>query len=113
MDADELFIAEGGLDAARDLAGTVEGAELFLYPGDQHLFADSNLPAYNERAATLLMQRTLTATVSASSTSATSTAERAAERDATQPAVSRRSGRSKSGSDYSRTTVSWSAEPWK
>jgi dienelactone hydrolase len=59
MDADELFVAEGDLDAARDLAGTVEGAELFLYPGDQHLFADSSLPAYDESAATLLMQRVL------------------------------------------------------
>ena len=59
MDADEFFVAEGDLDAARDLAGTVEGAELFLYPGDQHLFADSSLPAYDESAATLLTQRVL------------------------------------------------------
>jgi dienelactone hydrolase len=59
MDADELFVAEGDLEAARDLAATVEGAELYLYPGDQHLFADSSLPAYDESAATLLTQRVL------------------------------------------------------
>ena len=37
-----------------------EGAELFLYPGDQRtFFADSSLPDYEERAATLLNQRVL------------------------------------------------------
>jgi dienelactone hydrolase len=35
----------------------VEGAELFLYPGDRHLFADSSLPDYDEEAATVLKQR--------------------------------------------------------
>ena len=59
MEADQLFVAEGDLDAARDLVKTVEGAELFLYPGDQHLFTDNSLPAYVESAATLLMQRVL------------------------------------------------------
>ena len=59
MEADELFVAGGDLDAARDLVKTVGGAELFLYPGDRHLFADSSLPAYEESAATLLMQRVL------------------------------------------------------
>jgi dienelactone hydrolase len=59
MEADGLFVAEGDLDAARDLASTAEEAELFLYPGDQHLFADSSLPAYDESAATLLRQRVL------------------------------------------------------
>lgn len=59
MDADELFVAEGDLDAARELVESVERAELFLYPGDQHLFADPSLPAYDEGAATLLRQRVL------------------------------------------------------
>ena len=57
--SDELFVAGGDLDAARDLVKTVEGAELFLYPGDQHLFTDNSLPAYEESAATLLMRRIL------------------------------------------------------
>lgn len=55
MDADEL----GDLDVARHLVETIEGAELFLYAGDRHLFADSGLPAYDESAATLLKQRVL------------------------------------------------------
>jgi len=37
----------------------VDGAELFLYPGDRHLFTDSSLPDYDEGAATLLRQRVL------------------------------------------------------
>ena len=56
MEADPWAL-EGDLDAARELDETVDGAELFLYPGDQHLFADSSLPAYDEGAATLLKQR--------------------------------------------------------
>jgi dienelactone hydrolase len=59
MDADEFFVAEGDLDAARALVETTDSAELFLYPGDQHLFADSSLPAYDENAAALLTQRVL------------------------------------------------------
>src|SRR6266581_6774855 len=47
------------LPAARQLAETVDSAELFLYPGDRHLFADSSLPDYDESAATLLKQRVL------------------------------------------------------
>jgi dienelactone hydrolase len=59
MDADELLVAEGDLDVARGLAETIESAELFLYPGDQHLFADNSLSDYDESAATLLRQRVL------------------------------------------------------
>ncbi|HZO30264.1 MAG TPA: dienelactone hydrolase family protein [Chloroflexota bacterium] len=59
MDADELAVREGDLDAARQLAEAVESAELFLYPGDRHLFADKSLPDYDEHAATLLGQRVL------------------------------------------------------
>lgn len=41
------------------LVESAEDAELFLYPGDQHYFADSSLPSYYESAATLLTQRVL------------------------------------------------------
>jgi dienelactone hydrolase len=58
MEADE-WVLEGDLDAAQELDETVESAELFLYPGDRHLFADSSLPDYDENAATLLKQRVL------------------------------------------------------
>ncbi len=59
MDADELVLREGDLDVARQLAETIEDAELFLYPGDRHLFADNTLLDYDESAATLLKQRVL------------------------------------------------------
>jgi dienelactone hydrolase len=54
---DDEFALEGDLDAARELDETVESAALFLYPGDRHLFTDSSLADYDERAATLVKQR--------------------------------------------------------
>ncbi|HET9859980.1 MAG TPA: dienelactone hydrolase family protein [Nocardioidaceae bacterium] len=60
MDADPFFAEEGGdLDAARDLAASTPDVELFLYPGDKHLFADSSLQSYDEEAAALLTRRVL------------------------------------------------------
>jgi dienelactone hydrolase len=59
MDADELFAGEGDLDAARALVEAAPGAELFLYPGNRHLFADGSLPSYDEQAAVLLTERVL------------------------------------------------------
>jgi dienelactone hydrolase len=59
MDADEFFVEEGDLDAARTLAATTTNAKLYLYPGKQHLFADNSLPSYDEQAATLLTERAL------------------------------------------------------
>lgn len=59
MDADPFFVTDGDIDAARSLLEDAEEAELFLYPGDQHLFADSSLPSYDETASALLMQRVL------------------------------------------------------
>jgi dienelactone hydrolase len=59
MDADPIFVGEGDVDAARALVESAEDAELFLYPGDQHYFADSSLPSYDESAARLLTQRVL------------------------------------------------------
>jgi dienelactone hydrolase len=60
MEADDVALEGGDLDAARQLTATVEGAELFLYPGERHLFADDSLPDYEQSAATLLKQRVLT-----------------------------------------------------
>jgi len=59
MDADPFFVEDGDLDAARTLVATTTDAELFLYPGTQHLFADNSLPSYVEHAATLLTERVL------------------------------------------------------
>ena len=59
MEADPFFVGDGDIDAARALAEAVEDAELFLYPGDQHLSADSSLPSYDEDATSLLRRRVL------------------------------------------------------
>jgi len=60
MDADPLFAEEGGdLDAARELVDSTDQAELFLYPGERHLFADSSLSSYEPAATTLLVERVL------------------------------------------------------
>ena len=58
-DADPYFMDEGDVDAAREIAETVADAELFLYPGDQHYFADSSLPSYDAEATALLTKRVL------------------------------------------------------
>jgi dienelactone hydrolase len=55
MENDEWALED--LPAARELVRTTDGAELFLYPGDRHLFADNSLPDYDRSAATLLMKR--------------------------------------------------------
>ena len=55
MEGDEWALED--LPAARELVETIDGAELFLYPGDGHLFADSSLPDYDASAATLLKER--------------------------------------------------------
>lgn len=59
MDADEIFVEDGDLDAARALVPSVETAELFLYPGNGHLFADNSLSSYDEAAASLLTARVI------------------------------------------------------
>jgi dienelactone hydrolase len=59
MDHDPFFAEEGDLDAARALVAATPDAELFLYPGKEHLFTDASLPSYDERATALLMERVL------------------------------------------------------
>jgi dienelactone hydrolase len=59
MDADPYFAGEGDIDAARDLVASTDQAELFVYSGDQHLFADAGLPSYDADAAATLMERVL------------------------------------------------------
>lgn len=59
MDADPFFAGEGDIDAARALVESAPQGELFTYPGDQHLFADSSLASYDPAAAALLTQRVL------------------------------------------------------
>ena len=56
-EGDEFFLED--IDAARALVDSSDRAELFLYPGTEHLFADSSLPAYDPAAAALLTERVL------------------------------------------------------
>jgi dienelactone hydrolase len=56
-EADPFFAED--LEAAHALVRSTDGAELFLYPGEEHLFADSSLPAYDPAAAALLTERVL------------------------------------------------------
>jgi len=61
MDRDPIFALEGDIDAARELVGSVgpDLGELFVYPGDRHLFTDSSLPSYDAEAAALVVQRSV------------------------------------------------------
>jgi dienelactone hydrolase len=59
MDEDPFFVGGGDIVAAREIVEKVRDAELFLYPGDQHYFADSSLPSYDAAATALLTQRVL------------------------------------------------------
>ncbi|MFF8540309.1 dienelactone hydrolase family protein [Streptomyces werraensis] len=53
---DDACFAEDA-EAARALVAGSLDAELFLYSGEQHLFADSSLPSYDPDAAVLLTRR--------------------------------------------------------
>lgn len=56
-EGDEFFLED--IDAARALIESSDEAELFLYPGTEHLFADASLPAYDPAAAASLTDRVL------------------------------------------------------
>jgi dienelactone hydrolase len=55
---DDPFFAED-LEAAQALVDSTDRAVLHLYPGEEHLFADSSLQAYDAAAAALLTERVL------------------------------------------------------
>ena len=59
MESDPEFDNGWDLPAARALVEEAEDGDLFLYPGDQHLFADSSLSSYDADAAELLNRRVL------------------------------------------------------
>ena len=59
MDADPFFAGEGDIDVARALTAAAPDAELFVYPGDRHLFVDSGLADFEPEAAGLLLERVL------------------------------------------------------
>jgi dienelactone hydrolase len=49
----------GDVDVARELAAAVDEAELYVYPGDVHLFTDNSLAAYDGKAAGQVRERVL------------------------------------------------------
>ncbi len=57
MESDEWALED--LPAARDLVELAPTAELFLYPGDRHIFADNSLSDYDAEAASLLVERVI------------------------------------------------------
>lgn len=59
MDGDPFFVEDGDIDSAWELLEHADEAEMFLYPGNDHLFADSSIPSYNPEAASLLLDRVL------------------------------------------------------
>ncbi|MSZ77552.1 MAG: dienelactone hydrolase [Actinobacteria bacterium] len=59
MDADPFFVGEGDIEPAREFVAASADAEMFLYPGDEHLFTDSSLAAYDADATALLLERVL------------------------------------------------------
>ncbi|MDR6552599.1 dienelactone hydrolase [Paenibacillus qinlingensis] len=59
MDADPYFVEEGDLEAAQELVSSANHADLYVYPGNQHYFADSSLSSYDADATALLLQRVL------------------------------------------------------
>ncbi|GAA2196591.1 dienelactone hydrolase family protein [Sinomonas flava] len=59
MDHDPVFMEEGDLEAARDLVSQADSGELFLYPGDEHYFAEPMLPSFRPEQAALLAERVL------------------------------------------------------
>lgn len=62
MDADPFFAGEGDLDTARRLVTTTAEtarAELFVYPGDAHLFTDASLESSDPEATALVLERVL------------------------------------------------------
>jgi len=56
-ESDPFVVEEGDLKAAQEVADSVEGVELFLYPGDTHYFADSTHAHYDPEAALLAKER--------------------------------------------------------
>ena len=60
-DQDPFFAGEGDLDAAKQLVETVgpELGQLYVYPGEEHLYLDSSLPDYDAAATALTLERSL------------------------------------------------------
>ena len=58
-EADPEFVDSEDIDAARALVDEADDAELFLYPGESHLFADSSLSLFEAGSAAILTEYVL------------------------------------------------------
>ncbi len=58
-DANPIFVGEGDIEAAQELIEQAEEGELFLYPGNQHYYADNSFHPSDAKANTLAPQRVL------------------------------------------------------
>ena len=59
MDADPFFVGEGDIEPAREFVDSHEAADLYLYPGDGHLFTDDTVDDYDEAATAQVVERSL------------------------------------------------------
>lgn len=59
MEGDPFFVEDGDIDAARALLEEADQGEMFLYPGNEHLFTDSSIPSYDAEATSLLLDRVM------------------------------------------------------
>jgi dienelactone hydrolase len=59
MEADPFFVDDGDIEAALALTKAVPQAELVLYPGRQHLFAEVGQPSYDAAATAAMTARVL------------------------------------------------------
>ena len=59
MEADPFFAGDGDVDHARELVAQANDGELFVYPGDAHLFTDSSLPSSDPAATASVLSRML------------------------------------------------------
>ena len=59
MDADPEFVDSGDIDAAREIVTQSGSGEMFLYPGNAHLFTDSSLSDFDAKSAELVNKRVL------------------------------------------------------
>lgn len=59
MDSDPYFVQDGDLEAARNLVSSTEKTELYLYSGNEHLFADNSLPSFDADVTERLLERVL------------------------------------------------------
>jgi dienelactone hydrolase len=59
MDDDPVFAGEGDVEFARTVVAQANQGELFLYPGNTHLFVDSDLPGHDAEATALAVKRML------------------------------------------------------